>query len=107
MTVVKKSSKASATMSEVTSNKKEKEIKTSKVEDKANSKKKPAKKAKAGIFTRISMFFKETIKEVSKVKWPSRKDMVKYSVATIVFVLFFAVFFYLIDIIVALVKTWV
>ena len=31
--------------------------------------------------------------ELSKVKWPSKKQMVKYSIATIVFVIFFALFF--------------
>ena len=42
-------------------------------------------------------FFKEVINEVKKVKWPSKKDMVKYSIATVVFVIFFALFFWLIN----------
>ncbi len=46
---------------------------------------------------KIKKFFSEVKKELSKVKWPSRKDMVKYSIATICFVIFFAGFFYLID----------
>ena len=52
----------------------------------------------------ITKFFGEVRKELSKVKWPSRKDMVKYSIATIVFVIFFAAFFYLIGVLVALVS---
>ena len=44
---------------------------------------------------------------MSKVKWPSKKDMVKYSIATIIFIVFFAVFFYLIDLIIALLKAGV
>ncbi len=49
-------------------------------------------------------FWHEIRKEVSKVKWPSKKDMVKYSIATIIFIIFFAVFFYLIELILALLK---
>ena len=53
---------------------------------------------------KIKEFFHEVKKEISKVKWPSRKDMVKYSIATIVFVVFFALFFYAIDLLLALLK---
>ena len=56
---------------------------------------------------RKNSFFSEVGKEVSKVNWPSRKDMLKYSIATISFILFFATFFYLIDLILALLKTGV
>ena len=45
---------------------------------------------------KIKKFFSEVKKELSKVKWPNRKDMTKYSIATITFVIFFAGFFYLI-----------
>ena len=34
---------------------------------------------------KIKEFFHEVKKEISKVKWPTKKDMVKYSIATIVF----------------------
>lgn len=56
---------------------------------------------------KIISFFIDVRNEVSKVKWPSKKDMVKYSIATIVFVIFFALFFYLIDLIIALLKAGV
>ena len=48
---------------------------------------------------------KKETKEMSKVHFPNKKDMVKYSVATICFVIFFGVYFYLIELIMALVKT--
>ena len=51
------------------------------------------------------VFFKQIKKEMSKVHFPNKKDMVKYSVATICFVIFFGVYFYLIELIMALVKT--
>ena len=57
--------------------------------------------------TKIKKFFSEVKKELSKVKWPNRKDMVKYSIATISFVIFFAVFFYAIDLAVAFIKSLV
>ena len=56
---------------------------------------------------KIAKFFSEVKKELSKVKWPNRKDMVKYSISTIVFVVFFAGFFYLIDFTVAFIKSLV
>ena len=56
---------------------------------------------------KIIKFFSEVKKELGNVKWPSKKDMVKYSIATIIFVIFFAVFFYLIDLGVALIKSMV
>ena len=69
---------------------------------KKDTKKKTTKKVKKQ--SGLVKFFKEVRSEVSKVKWPSKKDMVKYSLATIIFVVFFALFFYGIDAIIALLK---
>ncbi len=43
--------------------------------------------------------------ETKRIHWPTRKDMIKYSIATIVFILFFAVFFYIIDFIFAVIHS--
>lgn len=51
---------------------------------------------------KIIKFFKGVKKEISRVRWPNKKEMIKYSVATILFILFFALFFYLFDTIVAI-----
>lgn len=56
---------------------------------------------------KIRKFFSEVKKELGKVKWPGKKDMVKYSIATITFVIFFALFFYVIDLAVAFIKSLV
>ena len=56
---------------------------------------------------KIKKFFSEVKKELGKVKWPTKKDMVKYSIATICFVIFFAGFFYLIDMAVAFIRSLV
>jgi len=56
---------------------------------------------------KIKNFLDEVKKELGKVKWPGKKDMVKYSIATISFVIFFAAFFYLIDMAVAFIRSMV
>ena len=54
---------------------------------------------------KIKNFFKDVKKEVSKVKWPTQKDMFKYSLTVILFIVFFALFFSAIDVVVALIKS--
>ena len=54
---------------------------------------------------KIIDYFKGVKKEISRIKWTSRKDLLKYSVSTALFVLFFGVFFYVIDILVALLRS--
>ncbi len=54
---------------------------------------------------KIKTFFKDVKKELNKVKWPSKKNMVKYSVVTVVFIIFFALFFTALDLIIVFVKT--
>lgn len=53
----------------------------------------------------IKNFFKDVKKEISKVKWPTKKDMFKYSLTVILFIVFFALFFSAIDVVVALIKS--
>ena len=43
--------------------------------------------------------------EFKKVRWPSKKEMIKYSVATIIFIIFFALFFWIIELSAWLIKT--
>lgn len=38
-------------------------------------------------------YFKEVGRELSKVKWPDKKDIVKYTIATVIFVLIVVAFF--------------
>lgn len=91
-----------------------KESKNTKTTRKDN-KKQPVKKQtknttkkavkKEGLFKKIGNWFKSVIKEVSKVKWPSRKEMIKYSIATIIFIIFFSLFFYAIELLMAFIKS--
>ena len=39
-------------------------------------------------------YFSQVKKELSKVKWPSKKELIKYSITTLCFVVFFALFFF-------------
>ena len=56
---------------------------------------------------KIKDFFVSVKKEISKVKWPTKKDMIKYSVITVMFIVFFALFSVLLDFIIAYVKVLV
>ena len=42
--------------------------------------------------------------EFNKVHWPSKENMIKYSIAVIVFIILCSLFFYLIDIIFAAIQ---
>ena len=90
-----------------------KSIKTkTKKDDKKVVKVSPKKKEvktteKKGLFTKFRIFCHGVKSEFEKVHWPTKKDMVKYSIATIVFIIFCGLFFYAIDIIFALIKSLV
>lgn len=53
---------------------------------------------------KIKSFFHGVKKEVERVRWPNKKDMFKYSAAVLSFCLFFGAFFYLINVVVVIVK---
>lgn len=74
------------------------DVKATKEKAKKVEKKKIVKKdkKKEGIFKSILGFFKGVKSEMAKVVWPTKKNMVKYSIATIVLIIFFAVFFLII-----------
>ena len=50
-------------------------------------------------------FLKEVKSEMKKVRFPNKKEMITYSVATISLVIFFALYFGLLDLIIAGIKT--
>lgn len=52
-------------------------------------------------------FFKGVISEIKKVRWPNKKEMIKYSVATITFVIFFALYFGLIEVVMYFIETMI
>lgn len=50
---------------------------------------------------KIKNFFKSVNKEMKKVRFPKKDEMTKYSIAVVSFVLFFALFFELSDLIIS------
>lgn len=54
---------------------------------------------------KIARFLVGVKSEMKKVRWPSKKNMIENSVATLSFVLIFAVFFTGLDLIFSLIKT--
>lgn len=71
----------------------------------ADEKNVKVKKKKENIFKRISKYFKGVFKEVKRIRWTNKKDLLKYSICTVVSVLFFGLYFYAIDWIVLLVRS--
>lgn len=78
--------------------KKEETKKVSKKEVKQTKTSKKDKKVKK------ESFFKGVRKEMKNVRWPLKKEMVKYSIATLSFIVFFALFFAACDFIIAGIK---
>ncbi|MBD7939227.1 MULTISPECIES: preprotein translocase subunit SecE [Cytobacillus] len=46
---------------------------------------------------RIVQFFREVGREMKKVSWPTKKELTKYTITVIVVVLFFTLFFTVVD----------
>ena len=76
--------------------------KNTKKEVKPVAKKTTKKEEKKSLWIRFRIFCHGVKSEFKKVHWPSKKDMIKYSIATIVFIIFFALFFRLIQTIFAI-----
>ena len=79
-------------------------VKEKKVKQKKDVKK-VAKKEKKSLWVRFRIFCHGVKSEFKKVHWTSKDNMIKYSIATIVFVVVCSLFFYAIDIIFALIQT--
>ena len=67
--------------------------------------KKEVKKTKKSVGKRIVGYFKGVKKEVSRIRWTKGKDLLKYSISTVVFIIILGIFFYGIDLLVALLRS--
>jgi len=63
------------------------------------------KKGTKNPFKAIINWFKEEVRELKRVTWPTKRTMVKNFIATIVTVVFLGILFYAIDILMAWLKT--
>ena len=66
---------------------------------------KAKKEKKENVFKRVIKYFKGVGKELKRIRWTERKDLLKYSVCKLIFVLFFGIYFYAIDWLVLLVRS--
>jgi preprotein translocase SecE subunit len=57
------------------------------------------------IMGKIGKYFSGVKKELSRVRWTDKKNLLKYSIATVCFVVFFGIFFYVIDYVIAWIRT--
>ena len=65
--------------------------------DKSITEKKNTKKVKSkreNLFKLILKYFKGVGKEIKRIRWTTGKELFKYSIAAIMFVLFFGIYFY-------------
>ena len=79
--------------------------KNSKKKSISSVKRKVNSQEKKNIFVRFRIFCHGVKSEFLKVHWPSKSDMIKYSVATIIFIVFCSGFFFAIDIIFAFIQS--
>lgn len=84
--------------------KSEKKKSDDKKEEKKDSKKEEKKNTKKEDKVVKESWWHGVKSEFKKVRWPNKKEMLKYSIATIVFILFFSLFFYLIELTVWLIQ---
>lgn len=85
--------------------KNEKKEKKNKVNKEVKKEDKKTEKKKKSIFGKITGYFKGVKKEISRIRWTKGKELLKYSVAAVSIILFFCVYFYVIDMLVALLRS--
>lgn len=61
-------------------------------------------KKRRNLFVFLKDFFGSVIKEAKKVIWPTKKNLFKYSMVTILFMVFICLFFVGTDLIIALIS---
>ena len=105
--VVKKKTEDKYNTSSIKKKDTKKEIKKDKdvKKNNKNSKDKKRTNEKKGLLTRFRIFCSGVKSEFKRIHWPERKDMIKYSIASIFFIVFCSLFFYVINVIFALVQS--
>lgn len=57
------------------------------------------------LFSKIGNYFLGVKKEFSRIRWTKGKDLLKYSVSTLSFMIFFGIFFSVIELIISFVRS--
>lgn len=71
---------------------------------KAKEEKKVAKAKNTKTKKKKQSFFKGVKTELSKVVWPKKNEVLKYTIATIVFIVILIVFFLLLNLVLSVIK---
>lgn len=53
---------------------------------------------------KLARFLVSVKKEMAKVRWPEKKELIKYSIATVCVVVVFSTFFGLLDVVLSTIK---
>lgn len=61
----------------------------------------------ASIVGKTGKFFQNVAREMKKVRWPTRKELVSYTITVIITVLFISVFFALVDLAISEIIRWI
>ena len=62
---------------------------------------------KLGQFARVGLFYRQVVSELSKVVWPSRKQLSTYTAVVMVFVTFIIAVVSLFDLVITKIVFWV
>ena len=62
---------------------------------------------KLGLFARVGLFYRQVTSELSKVVWPTRKQLTTYTAVVLVFVSFIIAVVSLLDLVLTKIVFWV
>ena len=57
------------------------------------------------IFSKIGAYFSGVKKEISRIRWTKPKDLLRYSISTLSFMIFFGIFFTVIDLVITVLRS--
>jgi len=57
------------------------------------------------VFGSIGKYFKGVKKEIGRVRWTNRKDLLSSSTKTVIFMLGLGIYFYVIDVVISLLRS--
>ncbi len=59
------------------------------------------------VLNSVAKYFKGVKKEIGRIRWTTPKDLLKYSLTTITFMVFLGAYFYVIDLLITLLRSHV
>ena len=62
---------------------------------------------KLGLFARVGLFYRQIVSELSKVVWPTRKQLTTYTAVVMVFVTFIIAVVSIFDLVITKLVFWV